>query len=133
MNEDKKDEGILTTVQTTVVEIAEVGVDVAKSGLEGAKQIAVAGAASVGDAVTSVTTKAKRALSGRKTAARTRSKPKKRSVKPAPPPKRAAKKVTVKKAKANTKASKRSAAKLAAKRKSIRQAKRGRAQGKHRA
>jgi hypothetical protein len=92
--DDKEQEGIVSTVTSTVVDMAQAGLDAAKSGLEGAKDVALATGSAVGGAVTSVATKAARVIrKPRKTAAGSRGKPK-RSVKPAPTRKPAAKKST---------------------------------------
>ena len=89
MNQDNKEqEGILSTVQSTVVHSAQAGLEVAKSGIETAKDAAQA----AGSAVASLATEAAKVVrKPRKAAAKPRGKPK-RSVRAAAVRKPAAKK-----------------------------------------
>jgi hypothetical protein len=82
--DEKKQEGILSTVQSTVVETAQTGLDLTKSGIESAKDVAQAAGSAVSEAVTSLTARAARVVrKPRKAATRSRGKPK-RAVKAAP-------------------------------------------------
>jgi len=92
--DEKKQEGILSTVQSTVVETAQTGLDLTKSGIESAKDVAQAAGSAVSEALTSLTARAARLVrKPRKAAARSRGKPK-RAVRAAPARKPASRKST---------------------------------------
>ena len=60
---DKDKEGILSTATSAVVDTGAVVVDTAKAGFEGAKDLAVTAGTAVGDAVSAVAEKARKAVS----------------------------------------------------------------------
>lgn len=86
--DDKEQEGIVSTVTNTVFDTAQAGLNVAGSGLEGAKDAVQAAGSAATEYVTSSVAKVVR--KPRKAAVGSRGKPK-RLVKPAPKPKPATK------------------------------------------
>ena len=59
---DRDKEGILSTATAAVVDPGAVVVDTAKAGFEGAKDLAVTAGAAVGEAVSAVAKKARKAV-----------------------------------------------------------------------
>jgi hypothetical protein len=63
---DKEREGIISTAKNAIVETAKAGLDVAVSGIEVTKDAAISGGTAVGDAVSALATKTRKAIRKRR-------------------------------------------------------------------